>query len=504
MEARLKAIDRWIVAGKLSHAKRALKECSKKKITNIDQAIELASLYRRVDWNTQGVKVLSPFVVGRGRSQPQANAAAKIEYADCLKNLGLLAEARKILHASDIQKNPKAKFILGLSYLHDYELSKAEELLLELHTSNESEFSHYQHQVIGVNLLMAMLRDVQPPTRQNSFQQILRQTENECTLQNYQLLLRHLSVIHLQFKVLAKIITKRDLQAQLILEDLPDFSRKTAELYLMMGKFLTKEIDQKEFICLSNELQKECNSLRLFEVVREIDFHRARLNNQIHLLQKTVDQTSFPCYRKKIINISAQIKEERPWCLLEDNLSNDASNIFDLDLRFLKDEPLLVRTLILMSRERYTPLSTHFLWNSLMPDRHFIEPSSRQSIHQLIKRLRRFFERNEVPLQVIVDQTGYRLAVNSKTKVRLHWPESWKRIELQNQSLAYLDFLAAIRLYFRQHSHFQLAEVMKIFPAISKRTLQFFLVKATSDNSIEKTGKNKGTRYFWDLTLPAK
>ena len=501
MKSRLIEINEWIVAGEISRAKRALLELSHSKVSGIDQAIELASLYRRVDWNSRGLNVLSPFVIGRGRLLPQANAGAKIEYADCLKNLGLLNEARKILLSDEIKKVPRARFILGLSYLHDYELKKAEEELSDLFHHTPADLSPYQKQIIGVNLLMAMLRDLETRSRHEQFESVFNQVQSECQSQNYQLLLRHLLVINFQFKVLGKTIKKADLIEKIKFKNLPDFSRKTAELYWCLAGFMLGEISEKQFTKEIRDLRSECVDLRLFEVMREIDYHRARLTKKNQMLQNVYLHTIRQSYRNKIVLLSVKIKKNINERVLQNILNSRAEEIINFDLVLLKEEPLLVRLLIMLAQEQYMPLSIHFLWNALMPERHFIEPSSRQSIHQLVKRLRHFLILKGIPLEISFDQTGYRLRSAPKIKVRLVWPESWVVDSIQ--SLNYLNFIETIQKNFNKPSQFKLREVMSLFPGVSRRTIQFFMAKALSEAKLEKQGKNKGASYRW-VTVKSK
>ena len=149
----------------------------------------------------------------------------------------------------------------------------------------------------------------------------------------------------------------------------------------------------------------------------------------------------------------------------------------------------------MMSQEQYTPLSTHFLWNALMPDRHYIEPSSRQSIHQLVKRLRQFFDSKNIPLHIDFDETGYRLKVVGKWSVRITWPKSWGMDSIQNQSLNYLLFFESLRKNFSNTPKFKLKEVMQLFPQVSRRTIQFFLTRALGETKLDQFGKNKGAYY---------
>ena len=500
MKARFKEIHEWIVAGEIGLAKRALLEISKSKSNadhpnGMDETVMLASLYRRVDLNSQALRVLAPLVIGRGRVLPTVNPNAKLEYADCLKNLGLLSEARKILLSPELNPIPRAKFILGLSYLHDYELPKAEEVLSELYHHKVVDFSHYQIQIIGVNLLIAKIWDLKTQERKKSFLRYFEEIQNECFIQNYTLLLGHLTVIKLQFKVLSHSISEGDLKESEEFSKLPDFSRKTAELYLILTQYSLKKIRRSAFLKLLRRLREECIGLRLFEVMREIDFHQGTFTQDQNLLQKVYEHSVNQSYRKKINIEKLPLRQFQNGRFIMGEGESDSKKGIELNLEILKNEPLLVQLMKLMCQEQYLPLSIHFIWNELVPDQHFIEPSSRQSIHQWIKRLRDFLVTHHIPLNISFDETGYRLVAKPHQWVRINWPEAWSEGLMQKQSLNYLFFIEKVQKLMISKSNFKLCEVMEVFPGVSRRTIQFFLLQALKENAIIKSGKNKGTIY---------
>lgn len=384
-------IDRLIVDGKIKQARQALLAMDTSEVQKVDHATKLAALFRRVDWSSKGIKTLAPFVLGRGRRQPIHSDHAKVEYAHCLKNLGLLNESRKIL-STGLDQHSVALNVLALSYVSDYELEKAEALLLKIYRNHAPHFTHYQRQVIGVNLCIAWLRDVESQDRRRQFHSILNELMQECENHSYTLLLRHLRVFELQFQVLASEL-ERNLEQFTPSQDLPEFWWYTAQFYIELARFMQKTISTQEINARLESLRSECLRFHLPEVAREIDFHRARVMGDSSAMQKVLDQTLYSAFRKKILACEQTTVIEQNFRVLGAN--HDHSSTFQFDLILLKDEPLLARMMQLFAQEGYLALSSHFLWDRLMPNRQYREPSSKACVHQLIARLKKFLKKIE-------------------------------------------------------------------------------------------------------------
>lgn len=492
MNASLSQIEQMIVAGQISQARIAFRAVEAQSFESVEDAVYAASLYRRLDLNLNAVKILEPYVLGRGRRLASFHLGARLEYSNCLRNMGLLNESRKYLFSNELKTHPRAQFILGMSYLHDYELSKAEQVLRALYLKREPSLSHYEYQIIGVNLLSAILYDVESAARQGMFAKFFSQVKKECVQNQYSLLLAHLKVIDLQFKVLAREVVKADLSELNEVTNLPEFSQKTFELYHLLAKLQLKQITVLSFKGALSKLRKKCVELRLFEVVREVDFQSAKTLNHVRLLQSIYDQTRYSIYRSKVMAASQNRIEDRSDRVL---MNHGASNkIFEFDLGLLKAEPLLVEAFQLLAQEQYMPLSNHFLWNELMVKRQYIEPSSRNSILQLVQRLRKHLELNGIPLEILFDETGYRLKPKKGYSVKISWPSSWSQQKAEGTSLNYLSLIHVLKSEFKIEA-FKLSEVLKVVPAIPKRTVQLFLAQAVSQAVLTKSGMNKGTVY---------
>jgi hypothetical protein len=173
----LSQLDQCIKSGNLEEVKKSLKSLLSQQDISTSQRVTIGSLYRRIGSPKETLKLLRPIVIGRGRKLPESNPLAKIEYAAALIQLDLVDEGRRILSSPDTFKYKDANRWRALSFLHDFQLARAsEEIIKHL---NEYSDNSYDQLVLEVNLLVALLGELEQPTQQCLFKELSKSVENK-------------------------------------------------------------------------------------------------------------------------------------------------------------------------------------------------------------------------------------------------------------------------------------------------------------------------------------
>jgi hypothetical protein len=469
------ASDQHIRLGEIEKAKGMLKPLLKMRLNASDRE-RSAELFRRVGLHRQSLQVLRPVVLGYGRMLPTASTKARIEYGAALIQMDLVEEGRKFLELPQVKNHRDAKRWHALSFLHDFQFSRAAEGIAQ--ALKEYDSKSYDHLVLQVNLMVALLADLYRPEVRAKFQAIASEVENAIDRHQAE---RLRSVYH---SLMTQSVFFSDSKKGLSLSkesprDYQDFFAAFTALFHegRAGRVSRKAVDQEY-----EKLRQFARERYWFEGIREIDLHYSRLF-QTKMLAWVKVGTRHAHYQNRFLKDLALSKVScmsREASLLQ---LNQAATGYDM--RELPEPPKLRQLFQLFYSEQYAPLSPYVIWSVLAKDEHFIEPHSTNRVHQWVKRLKAWIKQKKIPAQIVSGRQGYRLIPIK--------PLSCDLVLFQSASVDQ-DLLEQLKRRF-QGKAFSIREVIELNPEVSIREIQNRLKTWVEGGAISKSGKARAVRY---------
>lgn len=153
----------------------------------------------------------------------------------------------------------------------------------------------------------------------------------------------------------------------------------------------------------------------------------------------------------------------------------------------LASKPLLFKLLEILTRDFYRPTPVGSLVAELYPDEYFNPITSPQKAYKAVIRLRDWFQKNNIPLDVVVEIENYQLIATGPYSIRVNLESTTlapakksSELEVLSQHMERRPFTTA-----------DAARVLKMSP----RTAQRFLEKVLYERKITKTASGRSTRY---------
>lgn len=179
----------------------------------------------------------------------------------------------------------------------------------------------------------------------------------------------------------------------------------TAVIGLASGK------DKAGFLKMLHEARAAFVAAKRWERVRMCDFHEYRILGEQSLLARLYFGTPFPAFRKRIASLlpeDAELPKGYEWELAP-NDGKKSGLMVNLSDTGLKEGQLLQRLLQVLASDFYRPLQIAEIHQFLFLNEYFNPASSPDRVHQAIRRLRLWFKKSKLPLDVQEDNGLYRL-----------------------------------------------------------------------------------------------
>ena len=498
MKTKANEIDQLIREGKGGDAKVLLRSLSIPELA-LSEKIQVASFFRRLDQPFEALKILRPYAIGTGKKIPQSSPELRIEYADILLSLRLITETRKWLSAEDLIVHPHAKLKLAFSYFYDFQYGEVEKHLDELLKMPwRARFSDYEILTMRTNRLSAFIRNIESADRRRLFEEEYAEVVRELKAKNYLRLLNSVLVIGLQFEYFshhyARVLEKADENESQI-----QFFKSVSKVFVFLARvqlhLISEQKQKKQFL----ELRMFLLQNREFEVLRELDIEFAKITQHLESKKQDAAQliysgTSAIGAKQSIIHRFNRHFDPNLAIIQPLPLSPGSSTQKKITLpaELWMETPLIKKVFLLLASERYLPISPYQLWDGVMKGAYYREPSSRNTIHQWIKRLKVELKTQKIPAQVIWDQVGYRLLpIESERRALVFDSSLWKEIPESAQE----RFEASLKMKSQDGMSFSIQDLMKWFPKVPRRTLQFYLKGAVENSVLVRTNARKRALY---------
>lgn len=430
-------LDSQIKAGQIASASQALEVLRAKNLPRAEQ-VWLAELFRRVGKGKAALEILTPYVRPPARVRSVPTEHEKSEYAGALIRVGLMGEALALLESLPEPRAPLAIHYLTLAHMARWDFERAFGLLRKL--SEHPRATEYQRVLAAVNLTSALLNLGLFEETEVHLAKWLPQLENS----GYRLLYGITLDFAGQSAMLANRLPEAKLRLERALAAVGTAQNAIYSLYVRKSMALLKlkmsldgygQPDLTDYAAVYEEARQK----RMWEVLRDLEFHRAWILRDMEMMARVYFGTRHPHFRQRVVRVVKQLGLKLPTHYLwvpppEAGLPDGslgpprlvmhmadgriegarASRIFE----GFKPGQLLHRLAKALAGDFYHPLDLATLHGELFPGRPFNLRSSPQVVHQALRRLRRQWERAGLPFQVICEAGEYRLQATFKKPIK--------------------------------------------------------------------------------------
>lgn len=415
----LKEIEALIQSARGAEAQARLLDLHKKRISK-EHACEIAMLARRVGIPELGVRLLYPIVRPEGKRLREASNEDRVEYAAGLIRMEALNEAEEILKAIPKGKVQDAPFFQAIICLKRWDYAEASRFLRTF--LEQKGLTPYQIAVGKLNLGMALAYE----NHLTEAKSILAEVLEDSSAKRFDLLhanaLRYLGNLELNRQNLDVGLSYFE-QSSKLLQNSPGLDQYFSRKWCALAKYL---IDPKSESILEEleNVREEAVKRSHWESVRDIDLHVAQAKNDQALFTHLYFGTANPKYRDKVMQkwSPVSVPDKYAWEL-------GKNPIAEIDIAqeqpspnggVLKSGQAMHKLYKVLLSDFYRPFFILELFEKIFTGEYYSPGVSEFRVHQTIKRLRQWFEKNAIPLTIVHEEKAYRLAPVKACSIIVH------------------------------------------------------------------------------------
>jgi hypothetical protein len=447
--------------------------------------LKLATICRRADLISHGLKLLQPIVRDHGtREYAEPTSAELAEYGVLLQKAGAVEEALRILGRVDPLKNPETFLFQAFCHFNrwDYETS-----VPLLHSYLKSDLSPYAHLVGRVNLASANLATARYPEAESLLGDILTEAEAGGHLR----LRANCLEMRAQLRLIGSDFTRANEDLELASKL---FGAEKTQDDFMVAKWqaILAALSSRDLTKLSL-IRETATSRRDWESVREVDLYGLKAEFSAERADYLYFGTPYLAYR-------ARIERELQWSPQENlytlgksgvrTLAMASGDVLDdqANITGMRAEGATHRMLAQLFCDFYRPASLGTLFAALYPGEYYDPFSSPGRVHQVLRRTRKWLRESALPIEVSEDRDGYRAHILA--------PDLFS-VQIQKVSVAPGRFEAMVerlRLQFGS-GEFTAQEASQALQ-ISRVSFRRLTTWALKSGKLEKFGAARNTSYL--------
>lgn len=394
-------------------------ELEKINVNDIDRewVATFADIARRVRSENWGLRLLRPLVRSEVPVRPAVNENELCAYAGLLIKAGALAEAKDILTPIDPQKVSNVYTFLSQVYILQWDYAKASEFLKE--GLWQKDLTAYQRCISQVNLVSAFIFLQKYKLARTLISEVLKNSfENKWDL---------LYGNALELSAQLAVIQGQWVDAKNFLSEAQKRSGQHSHYSIFIDKWSTlndllqshpgsQQSDQ--ILKKIDQIRQKASSLNSWETMRDLDYHVGVHLKHQNLLLNVYFGTPHASFKKRI----EQLFKKHHWKIPNEyfrKLSEaPTTRVLDLItgveigvplLEPLKAGQMLHRLLNILALDFYKPMGLGELFSNLFPGEYFNPDTSGDRVTQAVKLLRKWFQVNEIPVDVHVENNRFGL-----------------------------------------------------------------------------------------------
>jgi tetratricopeptide (TPR) repeat protein len=472
------ASEELLRSGQVFKATQNFKKITLSKVSAND-SVSVARLARRTGQVSAGIKVLQR-QISKKQTLDRHPLEFQAEYAVLLTLMGCVPEALDILKDVTTQSMPEALLAKAWCYFEVWEYSKAIPLLKKYVRTQDDEYLRLAGQV---NLAEALLGAGDT----DSAIAIATKSANEAKRRSYNRLL--VNALHIRAQAYELIYdlanSNRDLKAAIEISE----SWKTSDAFLVRRQIAINDSIRNKKNTAILKAKAEALALSEFESTRQFDYKILDIKFTNELFNHLYYGSPYEQFRSQLLKRFPQGK------VLKSYLWGDkAGAVLDLSnakVRFKGKEILITpqvhRLLLTLIKDFYNPVRVGGIFSLCFPGAHFFANHSPTVVHQALKRLRQWFEENEIPLTVECTKRRYRLIQLKPVAIALS-KDSFKELEG-------ISTLKKLQRAFGIEREFGMQEAIDVL-GLSKASTHRALAAELTSGSIEKKYQGRNTKYL--------
>jgi tetratricopeptide (TPR) repeat protein len=483
MQKQIEIIEDLTRARQFTKAREYFSELNRSEL-NRSLFAPYASLAWRLGDADAGLRLLSSLMKYHPSLRVSVSEREVAEYANCLTYVGCTQEALALLGQSNDSWALQAK---AFAHIAQWEYQEAHEQLTQILPTNQ--LPEYSLLVCKVNLAACLVFMERWSEAQTLIENLFLSKSGHMGSR----LAINLKGLLLQISVMSKDWSEAN---QIIRElELSEFG--TPDLFVI-----------EKWKAIASARQDYTNTMELFQVrtkalaqgrwetVRDCDYHIATITKNTIFFHRVYFATPYQSFREKItknFNSASSLPESFDYWIMPKELEPTLKSAPNLEINLSRGEIGDVQmkvgqsehsTLIQFTHDLYKPLSIGSLFYGLYPTEKFDPFTSPNRIHQCIKALRSFFDRNQIPIGIIEENGRYSL--NPLVPISVQLP---KAIEAKHQYQARLELIQEAL-----GSEFTKSQVIQHLNC-SPKTAQRILSDAVERGFCVKFGHGKRLKY---------
>ncbi|MCM2281990.1 MAG: hypothetical protein NDI61_09110 [Bdellovibrionaceae bacterium] len=452
-------------------------------------ATELASLARRLSLPYLSLEFMRPIIHPRIPIQPEPTQQEYSVYAGALAKIGAHAEATTILKRVDASQIPEVYLHKSMILFQKWNYAAAIPLLKKYVAHNS--LSEYERAIAKVNLAAAYVIERKVAEADVLLTELRETTQSA----GYRLLLGNALELsaQLEFKRGNYAEVRRFLHSgHTVLKQMATVSEFFIRKW--MSILDVTESKGREGLAELESIRQEALSRGHWETVRECDFHQAIATHDAELFTRVYFGTPFPRYRKIMkaqVDFPLQLPSAYDWnpCSA---VSRSEVRLFDMEKAEEADRDVRLsaghvvhQAFLILTKDFYRTVSLGTLFSELFPKEYFNPHSSPARVRQVIQRLRDWFLTANIPLDVDVSKSEFKLKGDAPYLLRVHLT-----YQPRNRQTGKLETLKAAWPY----KSFSADEAAKELQC-SHRAVSRLLSWALKNKKIIRSGQGRSTRY---------
>lgn len=493
MRRKFEKVNQLIINGSISLAQKEIKQLENLKLSRKDR-LELAILAKRSFLPVSALSLLKRIVRSEKRLPSPPTQNELLEYSNCLIMINALLEAEQILLSLETDQTPEVLNGLAALYFKRWEYKKGIGYIEQY--INHPKTSNREIMVSKVNLIQAYVHEKMFFHAKIIFDDIIPRLKEE----KKHLLLAAIyefqaeQFIHQRKWNDAKLCINKSFDVLSNKSDMDILYLKKINLLYDLYKNPHSKLLKQKII----DIKKFANELGHYETLRDVDFHYAVLTKNKYIALKLWFGTPYESYKRKIEKECSLSGIPNKFEYVIGGNNNNSENLF-LDLTdgktssgrsLLKKNHILQRLLITLFSDLYKPLSVFEIYSFVYAGQYFNPISSPNSIHQAIKRLREFFRRYDLPIEII--ETNGLYLLNGLKKITIIIPNQ-QYLE-KRPDIRILDFTNKCRKIWGER--LICANDVSLHFNVSQNTAVKWLNDSLEHGLIQRRGQGRATRYW--------
>ncbi len=479
MKEPIEKINTFIVAGKLSEARKLLVRSGKAGLYSNDR-LGFAKLARRLDLPMLALRILHP-IVSLASQRKNCPPATLVEYGASLSLVGAYREAERFFDAVEIEDVKEVLLLRGFNYFAQWSYAEAIPIL-EKYAALPI-LTPYEKIIADTNLAIAWVYEKRAEAgdfvdslieraRSGNYLRIwgnllLQKAQWEIRNQNWSKAFQTLAVANRQTKDIHSI-------DYLLIQKWIVFA--TLSAYPERADVTLQEMEKIRDLAVRAED---------WETLRSCDYQEAVVRRNMVLAERFYFGTPHRTLRERFLKdlgLPLLIKKEtlfHPPTLYSENNIVCSVLVDGIENSALAFGHLSHRALLALSSDFYRPRKIAELHSELFPDAVFNPLSSPQRIRKILERMRRELKEKGVPLQIRSRHTMLSLGVPNNMALR---------VPLNRSIHSPLDRMS------EGSSEFTIREAVQILK-LPYHHVARLVHKASQEKQIEKLGFSKSTHY---------